>query len=110
MIPSDLICTEMQLTEHDETVGIYPALRYPRATVQAAWAHELGVRFEEIRVLKRYVRIFTRQEVWDNEGRERLKRPVRVPDYYAPSHCGAAWEYVPKQHPVAIPIWRAEMW
>lgn len=42
----------------------------PRASIQRWAASEIGVDFQDVRVLARWGRIFTRQEVWDSGGDE----------------------------------------
>jgi len=80
----------------------------------------------EVRVWKRYVRSFTRQEVWDEPGRDRWVNreeqrlgdhgvgslddlyelaPVVVPDGWQPDEYDPSWQFVRRDHPDAIPVW-----
>lgn len=44
-----------------------------RAAFQRYAASYMGVNFEDISALRRYARIFTRQEMWDSRGRDRAR-------------------------------------
>lgn len=43
----------------------------PRATAQARYAAEFGLAFQEVQCLRVYVHVYTRQEAWDEYGRDR---------------------------------------
>lgn len=55
----------------EDNVYIFDARHNKRATVQRWAADELGMDFREMRCVKRYIRLLTRQELWNDYGRDR---------------------------------------
>lgn len=66
--PEDPIASVCELVYEDSEYGIWDD-GVPRATAMGQFAGEYGCDFREVRCLRDYIRIFTRQEVWDSAGR-----------------------------------------
>lgn len=75
--PSDPVCTwkdcvgpAMYPGDEGWPVYVRGLNTPPRAAIQRQAASEMGVDFGYVRVLARWGRIYTRQEVWDSDGGE----------------------------------------
>lgn len=84
-----------------------------RAAFQRRAANFIGVDFQDVSALRRYARILTRAEVWDEYGRsdaEYIGRPspVRVPDDWQADDSQPAWMFVDRHDPRGFPVLIAE--
>lgn len=71
MYPDDPVCHLSDLCGADDDEFRIAPGSANRAAMMARFAAESGLDFNEVRCLRFYARIFTRQEVWDAEGRDR---------------------------------------
>lgn len=99
-----------------------------RGQAAAFFARETTGRLIDVRVWKRYVDRFTRQDVWDGPGkdrwvdrRERDMRdagehvpalgelfklaPDEPPADWQPDEYDAVWRFVPRDYPGAVAVW-----
>lgn len=67
--PEDPVSSPSELIYDDTELGIWDD-GVPRAEAQARYASEVGCDFRDVRCLRAYINIFTRQEVWDAQGKE----------------------------------------
>jgi hypothetical protein len=68
--PHDPLCSIHDLvTEPEQEPGLAISTG-PRATAQARYASEYGLAFQEVQCVRVYVHILTRQEAWEEYGRE----------------------------------------
>lgn len=68
----------------------------------------------DVGVWKRYVQPLTRQDVWDDYGRERWEErhdlgddegPAAPPSEWEPDEYDPVWRFVHRSHPDAIAVW-----
>lgn len=71
MKPDDPLCQAWDLVTGDESEPGISISTAARATAQARYAAESGLAFQEVQCLRVYVHIYTRQEAWEEYGRER---------------------------------------
>lgn len=93
-----------------------------RGQAAARFATEAGVTVPEVRVWKRWVAVYSRQDAWEFSGRERAVDdysfdhdvdyekadaavPQAVPDDWFPGEGDPAWEFVAKDDPRGRPAW-----
>lgn len=67
--PEDPVSSPSELIYEDTEFGIWDD-GVPRGEAQARFASEAGCDFRDARCLRAYINIFTRQEVWDAQGKE----------------------------------------
>lgn len=105
-----------------------------RGQAAAFFSREMGD-FNDVRVWKRYVQPFTRQDVWDGPGKDRwvdreeanlisrralqgspddpipslrdlhAQAPTEPPADWHPDDYDAVWRFVHRSHPGAVPVW-----
>jgi hypothetical protein len=118
--PADLLSTDVESSVWHEdgwecgALGsVSDARKRTRGQAAACFAHEIGD-FRSVRVWKRYIRSLTRQDAWENRGRERYEEthelefdtaPELVPDDWDADEEDEVWCFVHRNHPGAIPVW-----
>lgn len=103
------------------------ARKVTRGQAAAFFAREVGD-IRDVRVWKRYIRPFTREEIWLGPGRDRwtdrekdrlireglpreslaeiyARAPVAPPEDWQPDEYDSTWCFVDRSHPDAIPAW-----
>lgn len=93
-----------------------------RGKAAAAFSSETTGYLPDVRVWKRYIRLWTYQDAWEYSGRERAvddysydhdvdyaiadqRVPELAPRDYEPNEGTPAWEFVHASDPDAIPVW-----
>lgn len=91
MMPDTPLCSIHNCWRDEDEFAIGTG---PRATVMARYASEHGIAFQEVQCLRVYIRILTRQEAWDEYGRdrecERRQEEKGVGWYFSESSWGPA--------------------
>jgi hypothetical protein len=102
--------------------SVRDARKVTRRKAAAFFASESTGYLPDVRVWKRYVRAWTRQDGWDYSGREHavddyqydhdceyeeadVKVPQAPPNDWQPDESVPVWEFVHRNHPAAIPVW-----
>jgi hypothetical protein len=102
--------------------SVHDARRVTRGQAAAAFARDTTGYLPEVRVWKRYARLWTRQDAWDYAGRDRAvddysydhdceydeadaKVPETVPADWDPPEGTPCWEFVTRDAAGAIPVW-----
>jgi hypothetical protein len=95
--PSDPLCHIGDcVVDPDEEPGISISTA-PRATAQRRYADERGLAFQEVQCLRVYAHIYTRQEAWDEYGRERESDRRQ-------EEKGVGWYFADPRWPVAAGV------
>lgn len=94
--------------------SVQDARHTTRGKAAALVARESTGHLPDVRVWKRYIWVYDRQDAWDEAGRERWAdardvewedAPTVAPDDWQPDEGTPAWEFVHRSHPLAVPVW-----
>lgn len=128
--PTDLLCADVDYLVwsasgwwDDASLGsVQDARNRTRGKAAAYFASETTGYLPDVRVWKRHIRLWTRQDAWDYSGRDRAVDdyeidhkcshedadkavPSVVPGDYNPSESTPSWEFVHRSVKGAIPAW-----
>lgn len=83
--------------------SVVVASRMPRATAISHFARELGVTFKEVKCETTYARLLTRQDVWDDYGRDRFEDDLIDEDEMKfDSSSPSGWRWKSTEEPVVF--------
>lgn len=108
--------------------SVRDASKTTRGQAAAFFAQETTGHLPDVRVWKRYVERFTRQDVWEGPGKDRwvdhrerelvaagkhvpslgelhARAPAEPPEDWQPDEYDAVWRFVHRSYPGAIAVW-----